>query len=246
VAEPRIDGPGAGSRQDLPTRGRHPTWWLRDYAYAGYRQGAALLVRGGADRLRAPANPLAPAVVLLPGVYEPWGFMRPLAVRLHGLRHPVHVVPELGLNAGAIPDMAHLVADHLAARELDGVVVVAHSKGGLIGKYAMANLDPDRRIRAMVAINTPFAGSPYARWIPLDAVRAFVPTDATLAALAAERAVNARITSVFSRFDPHLPGGSELEGASNVVLATPGHFRALRDPSLVPVILDALRRAQRD
>jgi hypothetical protein len=246
VAEPWVDGLGAGSRRDLLTRGGHPTWWLRDYAYAGYRQAAALLSPSGADWLRAPANPVAPAVVLLPGVYEHWRFMRPLAGRLHRLRHPVHVVPELGLNSGSIPDMARLVADHLAGHELVGVVVVAHSKGGLIGKYAMVNLDPDRRIGAMVAINTPFAGSPYARWIPLEAVRAFVPTDATLAALAAERAVNARITSVFSRFDPHIPGGSELEGASNVVLATPGHFRALRDPRLVPVILDALRRAQRD
>ena len=93
----------------------------------------------------------------------------------------------------------------------------------------------------MVAINTPFAGSVYARWIPLASVRAFRPDDATLLELAAERDVNARITSVYSRWDPHIPGGSVLAGAANVELATPGHFRALADPRLEQVLLAAVR-----
>jgi triacylglycerol lipase len=233
----------------LPARAldglRRAWWWLRDYAYVTVWQVAGALHRGGAERFTEPDDPRPPAVVLIPGVYESWTFMRPLAALLHRHGHPVHVVQKLGYNRGTIPAMARLVGDHLAERDLRDVVVVAHSKGGLIGKYAMLHHDPDGRILGLVAINTPFAGSPYARWIPLAAVRAFVPTDVTLAALTAELVVNARITSVSGPFDPHIPGGSDLEGATNVHVATPGHFRILADPELGSVILRALEQAVR-
>ena len=124
-------------------------------------------------------------------------------------------------------------------------MVVAHSKGGLIGKLAMLTADPDARIRSMVTINTPFAGSAYARWVPLAAVRAFVPTDATLVALAAGHEVNSRITSIASCWDPHIPAGSALDGATNLRLTTPGHFRPLADPLLERILLDAVRKALR-
>lgn len=231
-------------RRDLLSVLRRAAWWVQDYVYVAVGQVAGALHRGGTDQFLHPDEPRRPTVVLIPGVYEPWQFMRPLAALLHGHGHPVHVVARLGYNRGTIPDTARLVADHLVEQGLTDVVVVAHSKGGLIGKYAMLHHDPDGRIVAMVAISTPFAGSPYARWIPLAAVRAFVPTDVTLAALTAELVVNSRITSVSGPFDPHIPGGSDLDGATNVHVTMPGHFRILADPELGPVVLRALEETR--
>jgi triacylglycerol lipase len=235
-------------RRDLLTRGarlaRTAVWWALDYAYVSFWQVAGLVLPGGAERFTDPEDRRDPPVVLVPGVYESWRFMRPLAAALHRHGHPVHVVQKLGFNRGTIPEMARLVAEHLAELDLTDVVVVAHSKGGLIGKYAMLHHDPQGRIRGVVAISTPFAGSPYARWIPLAAVRAFVPTDVTLAALTADLVANTRITSIFNSFDPHIPGGSHLDGAVNIRLRTPGHFRILSDPELVPTILRALAQAR--
>ncbi|MCL3862925.1 alpha/beta hydrolase [Actinotalea sp. K2] len=217
-------------------------WWrVRDYAYVLHRQLDGLLHRGDAEVYLAPRQRVAPDVVLVPGVYESWQFLRPLAEALHRAGHVVHVLPGLGYNRKPVPAGAALLARHLAQHDLRDVVVVAHSKGGLIGKLAMLREDPQGRIRSMVAISTPFAGSVYARWVPLAAVRAFVPTDATLAALAAELDVNQRITSAFSRWDPHIPGGSRLDGAVNIELRTPGHFRVLLDDELERVVLDAVR-----
>lgn len=34
-------------------------------------------------------------VVLVPGVWEPWQFLRGIGERLHEAGHPVHVVPEV-------------------------------------------------------------------------------------------------------------------------------------------------------
>lgn len=237
-------------------------WWrVRDYAYVLRRQAVGVLVAPGRHGPLAHAVPEhaadvvgpregsgtgttasgAVTVVLVPGVYEDRHFLRPLARELHAAGHPVHVVPALGRNRLTVREGAVRLLARLAELGADDVVVVAHSKGGLIGKLAM--LQPQGSgIRHMVAVATPFGGSTLARFVPLGAVRAFVPTDATLLALAAEHEVNTRITSVYSRWDPHIPSGSVLTAAAaNVELATPGHFRVLADPDLVPVVLQVLR-----
>ncbi len=69
--------------------------------------------------------------------------------------------------------------------------------------------------------------------------RALAPSAPDVLALAAETAVNARITSIYPLFDPHVPGGSELPGAENVRLPIAGHTRILSDP----IALRAVGRA---
>lgn len=180
-------------------------------------------------------------VVILPGVFERWNFLRPVADRLAAAGHPVHVVPELGVNAGPIPVAARRVGDFLAARDLRGVALVAHSKGGLVGKAAMLE-DADSRIDRLVAVATPFAGSRMANLTLVPALRAFRPAHPVIRRLVAEREVNARITSIFPAFDPHIPEGSALEGATNVRLEVVGHFRVLEDPAAIDAVLTAVER----
>lgn len=221
---------------------RRAVWWGQDYAYAGWRQARGLLSRTSPDSYTRPAHPRRPPVLLLPGVWETWRFLEPLARGLFAGGHPVHVVAPFGLNRGSVPDMADLAAAQLRDADLRGVVLVAHSKGGLIGKSVMGRTDVGDRALGMVAINTPFSGSPYARLLPVRSIRAFLPDDEVLTALAAQRADHGRIVSVATCFDPHIPTGSELPGARNVRLATPGHFRSLADPALLPLLERELDR----
>ena len=64
-----------------------------DYAYVAARQVQ------GALRARRPV-PTGPGgaspVVLLPGVYETWQLLGPVATALARAGHPVHAVPGLG------------------------------------------------------------------------------------------------------------------------------------------------------
>ena len=221
---------------------RETGWRAADYAYAVARQVAGLVSRTTPDAYTHPSPVRPPAVLLLPGVWESWRFLEPLARALHARGHPVHVVAPFGLNRQGVPHMADLAAAHLLDADLRDVVVVAHSKGGLIGKSLMGRADVRDRVLGLVAINTPFSGSPYARYVPLPSVRVFRPDDEVLTALAAQRADHGRIVSVATAWDPHIPGGSALPGARSVTLRTPGHFRSLTDPELLPVVLAELRR----
>lgn len=204
-------------------------WWFRDYAYAGLWQ------------LRATFNRTDPAafrtgdgtpIVVLPGVYETWKFMQPLVTAMHDRGHPVHVVELLRRNSRPVAEMAEKVTAYLEQQDLRDVVLVAHSKGGLVGKQVMVG-PAGERVRSMVAIATPFGGSRYATMLPARSLRLFSPRDATIVALGGQLTFNTRIVSIYGTFDPHIPERSELAGARNVMLTTGGHFRILAHPRVL-------------
>lgn len=219
---------------------RNLRWWVLDYAYAGYWQARAALGRTPSDRFRDGDR--AP-IVVIPGVYETWRFLEPLIRWLHDAGHPVHVLDFARFNTRPVVEGAQQVADHLIANDLRRVTIVAHSKGGLIGKYAMSMPAVADRVEAMLAIATPFSGSAYARFALLPSIRMFSPVDRTILELAQQARLNARIVSVYGRFDPHIPGGSELAGARNVELDAGGHFRVLADPRVFAELKRLLDRA---
>lgn len=205
-------------------------WWALDYNYVLYWQARGLFNRTSPTSLTS--GELAP-VLVIPGVYEPWQFLSPTIARLRELGHPVHVVPSLKLNSRPVPEAAALVNLYLAEHDLTGVVIFAHSKGGLIGKAVMVQSESEHRVKGMVAVATPFGGSVYARYMVAPSLRIFSPEDSTIRALAVEAVVNARIVSVYGPFDPHIPAGSELDGAKNVELETGGHFRVLANERIL-------------
>lgn len=214
---------------------RRATWAALDWWYAITWQVRSLGPTTADDYRTGDGQP----VVVIPGVYETWHFMRPLMDALHDRGHPVHVLPVLRHNLRPVPVSARDVFAYLEEHDLRNVLVLAHSKGGLIGKYAMTQLDDHGRIDRMVAVSTPFAGSGYARLAPVRHLRVFRAADPVLAGLARELDANARITSVYGVFDTLIPEGSELSGATNVRLPVGGHFRILGDARTRAAVLSA-------
>ena len=201
-----------------------------DYAYALYWQARAVLGRTDPASFRSGE---AKPIVVIPGVYETWRFMLPLIRAMHDRGHPVFVVDALNWNNRPVVEAADLVSAFLAEHDLEGVVLVSHSKGGLIGKYVMSVGREASRVQSMLAVAAPFGGSFYARFMVLPSLRIFSPKNATILALAHDESVNSRIVSVYGEFDPHVPAGSELVGAKNVRLDTGGHFRVLAHPRVM-------------
>ncbi|MET0781350.1 MAG: hypothetical protein ABWZ16_07520, partial [Microbacterium sp.] len=257
-------------------------WWALDYAYAAGRQLAVVTTpwtlgrpRPAPRAWRSGSDDLA-EIVLLPGVYEHWTFLRPLGNALNAAGHRVNVVHGLGMNRRGIVETSERLGRALASKppSAAGRVLVAHSKGGLIGKHllvssgaaaaaaieaaiggdpadaaagATAPVDDGSTPRTplgllgLVAVCTPFHGSPLAGLFFVPSIRAFLPEDETIVMLGRDDSVNGRIVSVFGRFDPHIPGGSALDGATNVIVPAAGHFRVLGSPQTHSAVLDGVR-----
>ncbi|WP_374315879.1 esterase/lipase family protein, partial [Microbacterium sp.] len=134
---------GAAPDGGRPWSLQRAMWWTADYVYAARRQ-LAILALPWAMGHRRPTPPKwqagsagLPEVVLLPGVYEHWTFLRPLGDTLADAGHRVRVVHELGVNRRGIAETAERLSRYLADLPVApaGRVLVAHSKGGLIGKH---------------------------------------------------------------------------------------------------------------
>lgn len=221
----RLEPDDASLREALEGRKRDI---MRDYGFAvGWQLRGLWPDRARRARWRTGSADRA-TVVLLPGVLERWPFLRAIGDRLARAGHPVHTVPSLGVNCRLVPAQAARVAEYLRAHDLRDVVLVAHSKGGLIGKSVLRDRAVSSRVLGLVAVATPFNGSPYARWFVAPSIREFSPEHPVIVDLARDRAVNDRIVSLWPSFDQHIPVSSRLVGArANVVLPGTGHFRIL-------------------
>ena len=71
-------------------------------------------------------------------------------------------------------------------------------------------------------------------------IRAFLPDNETIVMLGRESSVNGRIVSVFGVYDPHIPDGSALEGATNVRVPGFGHFHLLGAPKTHQAVIDGI------
>lgn len=223
--------------------------WALDYVDATRGQLHAFVRRTVPYDVAAP--PGGVTVVLLPGVWEPWRYLEPLARRLAARGLGVRAVPALGYNLAPFVEAVPLV--RAAIEDLEGdVVLVAHSKGGLTGKRVLVDWARDAiegtapsgvRLVGLVAIATPFEGSTRARLVPwwrsLTELRDGSPA---LVALAAETEANARIVALVPSWDPHVPSSAPLAGAEVVRLRTAGHFSSVRAPETLEQVAAAIAR----
>ena len=218
---------------------RRGWYWYLDYWYVVWAQTLGLFRRVAPTAFGAGER--AP-VVLLAGVWEPWSLLRPCAEALNAAGHPVHVVAALGYNRVSVPEAAATAMAYIAERDLRGVVLVAHSKGGLVGKHILVVDDAAAggdRVDRLIAIATPFAGARLARFVPSRTIQALGPTAEAIELLRANREADERITSIFGDYDPHIPEGSLLPGATNVEVPVVGHFRLLRDRRVIAAVVAA-------
>ncbi|HEY1104750.1 MAG TPA: alpha/beta hydrolase, partial [Agromyces sp.] len=94
---PPDDGAVVVPARPLPPLPKMLRWWALDYVYAGWRQLAVL----GAWKVPAAwsrGDAARPTIVLLPGVYEHWSFLRLLGDELNARGHRIRVVHGLGAN----------------------------------------------------------------------------------------------------------------------------------------------------
>lgn len=207
-------------------------YWCLDYLYVTFWQVAGFLHQGDAAALLHSPRSHKKPIIIIPGIYERWSFMKPIAEDLYNAGYDVHVLEGIGYNREDVETIAEVVCDYTRKNKLQESIIVAHSKGGLVGKYLLAYKNDDRLFSAMVAINTPFNGSVYAKLFPITSLRIFVPNSPLLSLLKENIEVNKRIVSIYGQFDPHIPGGSFLNGAVNVKLPIYGHFRIINSKRL--------------
>ncbi len=187
-------------------------------------------------------------VIILPGLFAHWGFLKPIGDHISLLGHPVYIVPKLGNNTKNIPSGAKQVREIIEENSLKNVIIVAHSKGGLIGKYLLLHEDPEKRVKGLIAIATPWNGSSMGKFVPLSSVQEVGHESKIIKYLREHSEVNRKIVSIIPSYDNIVwhSKGSHLEGAmQNIKIEVTGHIRAPNDKKVWRTVVECIEKITR-
>lgn len=222
--------------------------WLVDYTHLVKGHGLMFLYH------KVPAHYLGHVVkekvpvIILPGIFGRWAFLKPLADHISLLGHPVYIVPKLGNNLHDIKRSSAMVRDMIEEQKIKKVIIVAHSKGGLIGKYLLAHDNKDNAVTGEIAVATPFSGSDLAKLVPHYSYKELAADSKMIQYLKTHTSVNKKIISIIPQYDNHVwhEDGSFLESAlENIYVKDRGHHKLLSSKPVWEVILKSLDKISR-
>jgi triacylglycerol lipase len=181
-------------------------------------------------------------ILIIQGYMDRWGFIKSLADKISDCGFQVYVLPELKNNLDDIASSANYVNKYILDKKLKNVIIVGHSKGGLIGKYLIVNEKDRNKIIGLISISTPFLGSRMANLFRFLKSNQFEPDNKLIKELWSHHEVNKRIIAIFPKVDNVVwTKKSYLEGAKeNIYLNTYGHHRILFDKKAQNKIIESI------
>jgi triacylglycerol lipase len=197
------------------------------------------------------AGPPGPPVLLINGYLSTRGSLHLLERRLHDRQHTVLTYRLPRMNLGDIRESAALIARKVeslvAQTSVPSVDIVGHSLGGLVGLYYVKRLGGRHRVRRLILLGTPAAGT----WSALLGLVTAPLGRASLQLLPSSpflRELNetplppgVEVISVGGERDYFAPLSSTvLAGIKHVALPT-GHSGLLVDAAVANAIDDLLR-----
>ena len=222
----------------------HFKHWVKDYLHAAHKQSWAFIYRKPPGHYLGHIVEGKRPIILIPGVFEKWHFLKFIADPLSLKGHPIYALEHIGYNTKEIRHTANLVQELIKEKGLKNVIIIAHSKGGLIAKYILAFHNQDKRVEKAIAIATPFGGSHITKLIPHKAVKELAPEHEIIRTLSEKKVVNKKILSIFGVFDNHVwPESScRLEGAKNIQVQVHGHHKILFDKQVREIIISEVEK----
>lgn len=198
-------------------------------------------------RAHVPTRPddTRATILTLPGILEDGSYFQSTFEPLEKSGYDI-VQPDLGRMLAPVPELAQKVLADIGeryAQEPDlPIILLAHSKGSLVGRAALAGLP--HGVHGLIAIAAPWSGSSMAKLFPaVTALSSMAPAGPAIHqpwGPQRERVIRERIYSLSPTWDLHIPEGSLLEGATNIPLDVAGHFRGIGAPHTLDVVLTCI------
>src|ERR1700757_3180174 len=93
-------------------------WWEVDYAYIIFSQISAFLRPFDPSKYKFLNTKSSKSVLIIPGIFESWQIMRPVAEALLCDGYRIHILTELGYNKGSVEQMAGIVEEYMIRHDV--------------------------------------------------------------------------------------------------------------------------------
>lgn len=185
-------------------------------------------------------------VILIPGLRSDWHSLKIIGNFVNYLGYRVHILSDLDKNTGSVESGVKIVEGYLKQLKLRKIILITHSKGGVIAKCLLDYSPEGKKIKKIIAIAAPFKGSIWAKIKWLGASELATGSE-VINKICRNKENNHKIVSIFPSFDNHvMPGGnSRLEGANNIEVDIVGHTRVLFSAEVLSIISKCLGMERR-
>lgn len=176
-------------------------------------------------------------VILIPGFADNHYYLTYIGNELNHLGFKIHVLSNFNTTRYTIDRLAARLAKYIKTNDLDDVILIGHSKGGLVAKYAADHYPSiDEHIRYIFTIATPYRGVYWGKfkWIPY--AWEFNPLNPVLEQINKETEISSRLINIYSRIDNVIIPNSSLYyeyARANIKVNFIGHTGILNNPEVV-------------
>jgi alpha-beta hydrolase superfamily lysophospholipase len=182
-------------------------------------------------------------IVFLQGFNEGWVFASKLGNELNKIGYKIHHIKALDHNFYSLDTSIEIVKKYLQKQDLKNVVMISHSKGGLVGKAVLDDEKFTDKIRHLIAIAPPFKGTifGYAAILSLHELK---PYSKKIKRIVDNRKNYHKIHVLHSKIDNLvIPNSSfKIEGMKRTQLDTVGHTEILENKKTIEKIKEILQK----
>lgn len=146
-------------------------YWIIDYFFLLRGRVETLVYRNSPDNYIKQNTHNGINIILIQGINASWVYLKKIGDELSGRGYSVYTIPELGRNMDLNSVDAKKVVRFIIENNLQNVVIIAHSKGGLIAKYVLVEGSIKERIIKVITIGTPFNGTILSKEVPHPAYK---------------------------------------------------------------------------
>lgn len=167
-------------------------------------------------------------VILLPGHSSEWIFMETIGNFLSKKGYRIYIIPKLGNNTLPLKKSVEILRKFVLSKKFKNVILVCHSKGGIIAKLFLDSRLGGARVKKIVSIATPYQGT-YLGVLGFSNINELIPGSDYIKEINDFKRKNKKILSLYAKCDNHvIPNSSPiLPGAKNKMLNVVGHTRIL-------------------
>lgn len=163
-------------------------------------------------------------ILLVPGQFGTWYYLRKLGNYLNHLGYKIYTTPSIEPNIHTISYCAKEVKDRILALNLNKIIIIGHSKGGLIARNLLIDKEVYSKIKKVITISTPHLGTLWG-YFYLFNIHELIPNSHEIERLSQDQGKYKTVVNLYSKIDPFVVPNKSLilKDAKNIVIGTVGH-----------------------
>ncbi len=184
-------------------------------------------------------------VILVPGFMDDHVFLMPIADALNSAGYKIHILKDFDTTFQSIEDLAKELDDYVKNNNLENIILVAHSKGGLVSRYVMEHYpNENEKIIKVFTISTPHKGTIFGKAKKLHLYQ-MMPNSEMIRELNAQKNNLHKIVNIYPRVDNSIVPNKNLilDGAENHQIDIVGHTRILKTKKCINIILLSISKS---